>query len=241
MKSNIFASIINKKSIPYLVSALLLPAIVNSDQRPQLKEINNKSRRVFAKRVLSNSEYQRFARTTDKWIVIEKFIHEKIVSALPMHSRLQTNAIANAIITESNRFGFDPLFILAMIEQESRMQPDMLGGAGEIGLMQILPKTAAWIAKKNRIKFATKKQLLDPVYNIKIGVRYLSYLNQKFPEQARHSVAAYNMGPKNVRKILKKNKQPEVYYTHVVRRYKRLYAETQVYSKDFNQPIVAVQ
>jgi soluble lytic murein transglycosylase len=241
MKVKLFIPLITKKTAPYFAVAFLFPQLVNSDQKPQLQEINDKSRRGYAKRVLNKDEYKRWARSTKEWILLEKYIADKIASALPLHSRLQVYAIANAIIKESNRFGFDPLFILALIEQESRIQPNMRGSAGEIGLMQILPKTAFWIAKKHKIRMVTKKQLFDPVFNIKIGVRYLSYLHKKFPEQTRHSVAAYNMGPKNVRKILKKKKQPEVYYTHVLRRYKRLYAETEVYARNDRQAIVAMQ
>jgi soluble lytic murein transglycosylase len=227
--------------MPYLVFTLLFPQLVNSHQHLKLNVINEKGRRIYAKQVLGKTDYKRLARATDEWIILEQFILEKIERALPLHSDLEIHSIANTVISEANKFGFDPLFILAMIEQESHIQPDMLGSAGEIGLMQVLPDTAKWIAKKNKMKFVTKKQLMDPVFNIKIGIRYLAWLNNKFPH-ASHSVAAYNMGAKNVYKLLKKNKQPEVYFGNVVKRYKRLYTETLVHrAGKGQQTIVAVQ
>lgn len=236
MGTKVFGSIITKHTAPYFFSVLLLPQVVNSNVAPRLMEINEKSRQAYAKQVLGK-EYRSLAQLKEDWIVLEKFILDKVNRALPRHSVYYRYAIANAIISESNKFGFDPLFILAIIEQESSIQPSMRGAAGEIGLMQLMPKTASWIAKKYKLKYTSRKQLFDPVFNIKIGVRYLSYLHQKFP-RAHYSIAAYNMGPKNVNKLLRKDKKPEVYFAHVMRRYKRFYAQSNVQDHTLRQSTV---
>lgn len=240
MKTNILTSIITKRAAPYFLVVTLLPAMGITHVDPRLSEINKDGRKVYARRILGSKEYRRIASDADQWIILEKYILRKVRSALPNHTDLQTHAITNTIIKEANKFGFDPLFILAMIEQESGIRPNMRGTSGEIGLMQLLPKTARWIAKKHKIKYYTDKQLRDPVFNIKLGVRYLAYLHNQFPK-AYLSVSAYNMGPKNVNKLLKKNKQPEVYFGHVLRRYKRFYAETQAVPRIETQTLIAAQ
>jgi soluble lytic murein transglycosylase len=110
-------------------------------------------------------------------------------------------ALVQTVISDSQEYSFDPVFILAVMKTESSFNPDAVGSAGEIGLMQILPRTAEWIAKKYDLPWRGPESLHDPVTNAKIGIRYFDTLREKFGRIAYHYLPAYNMGPKNMRRV----------------------------------------
>ena len=116
----------------------------------------------------------------------------------------------------------DPMFVTAMIMNESSFRPTIRGTSGEIGLMQILPGTGKWMANKIKVNWEGEKTLKDPVLNIQLGTAYVSYLREKY----RHGqlyMAAYNMGPGNLRKALRRQIRPEDYTLKVMSHYFDLY------------------
>jgi soluble lytic murein transglycosylase len=98
---------------------------------------------------------------------------------------------------QSKVFGLDPLFVAAIVRQESGFRPGAKSRVGAVGLMQVMPKTARWGAEKLGIKNYKDEQLTEPATNIRIGCWYLSYLFQKFKDPAK-VLAAYNGGEGNV-------------------------------------------
>jgi soluble lytic murein transglycosylase len=157
--------------------------------------------------------------------VMDQFIVEKIKSSWGgTKKKMKVRQIANAIIEESNRHGFDPLFLMAVIKRESSFNEEARGGFGEIGLMQIKPDTAEWIAKKSNLAYRGERSLLDPVQNIRIGAAYFAFLRKRLPERGLY-VSAYNMGAKNVRELLKQKKTPREYLTSVLSNYEAFYSE----------------
>lgn len=113
---------------------------------------------------------------------------------------------------------------MAIIETESGFKTKKRGRHGEIGLMQIKPSTARWIAKKTKLPWHGKKQLEDPATNIKIGAAYLAFLRKEFSEHKYLYLSAYNMGSKNVRKSMKKRVTPKKYAARVLRHYRAFYS-----------------
>ncbi len=151
-------------------------------------------------------------------------IYRWTYARLPKKYRRHYQKVAQTVIDEALRYGFDPVFLMSVIEGESSWRPDMIGGVGEVGLMQIRPTTAAWITKKLGLRgYKGKKTLLNPVQNIKIGAAYLSYLRDRFDDHARLYLAAYNMGATNVRRALKKDVWPKDYPSHVMKIYVEFY------------------
>lgn len=88
--------------------------------------------------------------------------------------------------------------ILALIRVESGFRPLAISEKGALGLMQILPETAEYVCALYGYE---QGDLLDPAYNIKIGVSYLGYLRSKF-ENYKTALAAYNAGEGTVRRWL---------------------------------------
>lgn len=137
----------------------------------------------------------------------------------------QAPAVSAMILSESYKNGFDPLFVLAVIQTESGFDPSIIGSVGEIGLMQVKPDTGRWIAQKESIPWKGTKTLKNPILNVKIGVAYMAFLRKNFGGAAGRYVAAYNMGPRNVRRLIAKSVQPRDYPTRVMTNYKSMYSE----------------
>ena len=106
--------------------------------------------------------------------------------------------IANAILYASASYNVDPLLITAVMETESHFYMGAGSSAGAIGLMQLMPQTAAWIARQLGESF-TKDDLYDPAFNIRYGVWYLAELEREFGGNDILALAAYNAGRGNVR------------------------------------------
>jgi len=101
---------------------------------------------------------------------------------------------------DRRRSGIDPLVLLAVIRQESRFQADVLSSAGAVGLMQLMPRTAAETARKEKMAKPGRKELLRPSVNIRLGAAYLSRLVNGFGGDYFRAIAAYNAGEAAVKR-----------------------------------------
>lgn len=92
----------------------------------------------------------------------------------------------------SAMFDIDRVLVFSVIKAESGFDRNAVSGSGAVGLMQIMPKTASWIAKELEEDFDEKK-LFDAELNIRYGCFYLKHLTDKFKD-VWVAVAAYNAG-----------------------------------------------
>lgn len=102
------------------------------------------------------------------------------------------------ILSASTEFSIAPDLISSVINAESRFRPAATSHAGAIGLMQVLPSTAAEVAATLSIPDFTADDLYDPSTNIQIGAYYLHTLIGDFGDTAT-AICAYNAGPNKVR------------------------------------------
>lgn len=96
----------------------------------------------------------------------------------------------------------DPLLIAAIIRVESKFQQENVSHVGAIGLMQLMPNTADWIAKQADIPYNGPQDLAEPDTNIRMGAWYIAHLSGQFNGNQAAVVAAYNAGPGRVGKWL---------------------------------------
>jgi soluble lytic murein transglycosylase len=99
-------------------------------------------------------------------------------------------------------------FIYAITRQESNFDPNARSAANALGLMQLLPGTAKAMAKKSGMKFAVTRLITDPTYNMQLGAKYLDSMVDNFDGSYLLATAAYNAGPGNVRKWIRKFGDP---------------------------------
>jgi len=91
----------------------------------------------------------------------------------------------------------DPALIAAVIYAETKFDP-RTSSAGALGLMQILPETAQFLARRTGAKTFTTADLATPEVNIAYGSYYLRFLLDQYRGSTLLALAAYNGGEANV-------------------------------------------
>lgn len=102
----------------------------------------------------------------------------------------------------SEKYDVNAALIYAMILEESRYRTDAISWAGAIGLMQIMPSTGRELARQLNIRRFRTSMLKDPDVNIRMGTKYIGYLNSIFDDNAMLVSGAYNGGPGRMRRWL---------------------------------------
>jgi len=123
--------------------------------------------------------------------------------------------LAKLIIDECGNYDLDPFLILAVIQTESNFTPKAVSSKGAIGLMQVMPKTGEYVAKNLGISYNGSKSLYDPFVNVKLGIHYLSFLEDQF-DSTENALAAYNYGPSRFAKSKTLAKNPPKYVKKVL-------------------------
>jgi soluble lytic murein transglycosylase len=182
------------------------------------------SRRISHARELLGSSYNNSpVRKSTGVVSVTRFVYNQVRDGMDQKYRKDAPKVSAMILAESAKHGFDPIFVLAVIQTESQFNPTTVGTSGEIGLMQIKVDTAQWIAQKQNIPFKGKASLRDPAMNVRIGVAYMSFLRDHFAGSANRYVSAYNMGPTNVKRLIAQAIPPREYATRVMTNYDLIY------------------
>nr|WP_259736685.1 lytic transglycosylase domain-containing protein [Synechococcus sp. CS-1329] len=98
---------------------------------------------------------------------------------------------SDAFSAAAARHGLDPTLLLAVARQESRFTPGVESVAGAIGLLQLMPATAAELAGEP----LSGDQLREPALNAELGAMYLNQLLSLWQGNPFLAVASYNAGP----------------------------------------------
>jgi len=99
------------------------------------------------------------------------------------------------VVQRARGIGLDPAYVYGLIRQESRFIMDARSGVGASGLMQVMPATARWTARKIGLTGFTPQQINDRDTNITIGTAYLKLALDDFDGSMPLAAAAYNAGP----------------------------------------------
>ncbi len=117
--------------------------------------------------------------------------------------------LAEAVLSESVRAGYDPLFVLALVSVESRFRLTVSSERGASGLMQLKPSTFAWISAREPDvggdDYATGE---DPVVDVRLAVRYFRWLERRFKSRDE-ALMAYNAGPRRLKQYERADEIPE--------------------------------
>ena len=100
----------------------------------------------------------------------------------------------DAIRASASRHDLDPALVAAVIYAESRFDAGARSEQGAVGLMQVLPETAAQIARETGGVAFVPADLEDPEINVRYGAYYLRAVLDTFAGDAVAAVAAYNAG-----------------------------------------------
>ncbi len=103
------------------------------------------------------------------------------------------------VIAQASAIGLDPGLVFGLIRQESRFVTDARSHVGASGLMQVMPPTAKWTAKRIGLHDFKPQDINDQLTNVRIGTAYLKMVIDDFEGSLPLAVAAYNAGPSRSR------------------------------------------
>jgi soluble lytic murein transglycosylase len=101
---------------------------------------------------------------------------------------------------QARRLGLEPYLVTALIREESSFAPRAISRAGALGLMQLMPHTAAQVARGHRFPFGSSALLEEPEVNVRLGTTYLAELLRDNGGSLTLTLAAYNAGSQQVRR-----------------------------------------
>ncbi len=134
---------------------------------------------------------------------------------------VQLRQTAGVIHQQGKKFGYDPMFLVAVIMTESAGYNWAVSNVGARGLMQLMPFTAKEIASETELQWEGKKTLYDPLLNIKMGTYYLDKMKSKFGSM-QLALEAYNQGPNRLDKMLNRGYLPTRYSSKVFGAYEKI-------------------
>lgn len=124
--------------------------------------------------------------------------------------------LAGQIYDAALREGLDPDLAFRIVKIESRFDPRARSGAGAIGLLQVMPRTATYYDSTLRAE-----DLYEPEINLRIGFRYFRYLLERYGD-LRTALLAYNRGPARVEELKAQGRDPaNGYASSIISDYRR--------------------
>jgi len=105
----------------------------------------------------------------------------------------------DAVLAAARQTGIDPAYVYGLIRQESRFITVARSSVGASGLMQLMPATARWTARKIGLAGYSHDQLQDQETNLRLGTSYLKLVLDDFQDSLPLAAAAYNAGPRRPR------------------------------------------
>jgi soluble lytic murein transglycosylase-like protein len=140
------------------------------------------------------------------------------VKGPPTYSKQE---IHRAITVYAKRYQLDPTLLRAIIQVESNFRQDAISRRGAVGLMQLMPLTAAKLEVAN---------IHDPLQNIQGGAKHLRHLLNLYDGDLRLALAAYNAGVRRVKRHVPRIRETKVYIQKVLASY-------QTYQGHYKVPI----
>lgn len=112
--------------------------------------------------------------------------------------------------------GLDEAWVYGLIRQESRFVSQARSSAGASGLMQVMPATAKWIAKRLGLAGFTPSMINELDTNLRFGTHYLRYTLDRMDGQSLMATAGYNAGPSRPRQWLGKEPMEGAIYAETI-------------------------
>lgn len=163
----------------------------------------------------------------------------------PMVLALYPKAYPFEVKVSSKKTGLSPSIIQGIMREESLFQSAVLSRAGAVGVMQLMPATARIQARHLNLNNFSVEDLTNPQTNIMLGSGFFKRMIRLFNDQVPLAIMAYNAGPGNVKKWLRRNRAlpldefvEEIPFSETRGYVKRVLRSIQVYGLILNDPQV---
>ena len=168
---------------------------LNAVENTNVSNVENKDFKTILDEKLSkdNKEVKNLPELDKETIsdVVEPEKKEALNLKSKIDLKAQMTDIDEIVDTFSSKYNIDGDFIKAIIKQESGFNPNATSKKGAMGLMQLMPSTAKSLGVINAY---------NPWENVEGGVKYLKWLMDRFNNDEKLVLAAYNAGPNAVKK-----------------------------------------
>ena len=126
-----------------------------------------------------------------------------VLKNLPVNDKLEARLSnwSGLIEEKAAKRGLDPMLVRSVIKQESGGKNDAKSYVGASGLMQLMPNTARELGVRDSH---------DPEQNVEGGTKYLSQMIKMFNGNVPVALAAYNWGPGNMQKLIKRTGSTDI-------------------------------
>ena len=155
-------------------------------------------------------KFQQAHRYADKLSNFRSLRGENNAMPIELYRLLYPLYYTDHLQKHTTKYEIDPLFVAAMIREESRYNADIVSYAGAVGLMQIMPATGRELAGRLKIPRFNTKMLYNPDINIQMGAWYMKSLMNQFDNSHLLVAGAYNGGPGRMQRWLDGKKIPDL-------------------------------
>ena len=139
--------------------------------------------------------YDKAQKLTEQSLESPAFANATRADIEKLQRKLYPRYYDDAVEKYAKQYNVDTFLICAMILEESRYNAQAVSWAGAIGLMQIMPATGKELAQQLKIRRFRTSMLKQPEVNIRLGTKYIGYLNSLFNGNPMLVIGAYNGGP----------------------------------------------
>jgi len=115
-------------------------------------------------------------------------------------ARFDLGHFPTPVLNPMGGFTIDKALVYALVNQESRFDPNIVSSSGAYGLMQLTAETAARLARDKSLR-RNPTPLRDPALNLRLGQDYVAKLLTSVKGDVMRAVAAYNCGPGVIQKL----------------------------------------
>ncbi len=105
------------------------------------------------------------------------------------------------VLTSAHNEGVDPAWAYGVMRQESRFRKEARSSSGALGLMQVMPATGKWLAKRMNDPYFRPDHLLEPATNLRYGITYLRLMTEQLDGHPVLATGAYNAGPGRISRL----------------------------------------
>ncbi len=150
---------------------------------------------AWAMRTMTKRERLELAQYALEIGLAHRAINTSTTTGVLVRSQAYPKAHEKAVVQAARVAGLSEDWLFGLIRQESRFISTAKSSVGALGLMQVMPRTARWVAKKLALKNYQDDALTKLDTNLVIGAQYLKLVSDNFEGSIPLSCAGYNAGP----------------------------------------------
>ena len=207
----------------------------NREWRWAIRGFDDKQLLAAAEVAYRYENYDRAISTANRTVLMHDF---SLRYPAPYREVLQAHA---------EQFALDEAWIYGLIRQESRFIVNARSQAGARGLMQLMPSTARWVARRLGLKNWRWSRMTDVDTNINLGTYYMRHVLDALDGHTVLASAGYNAGPRRARAWRPETAMEGAVYAETIpfnetRNYvKRVMANTTYYANNFSQELQSLK